>query len=211
MVRELIEQGYIIVAPEYRGSTGYGLIFFHSIDEYLLPEDTYACRNWMLENCEQIDSDRIGIMGHSHGGYNTLFNVFRHPKAYHAAYAGVPMSDMFIRLNYHLGFYDARERHSDGRIGDQWAIRDRSPAWNVEGLETPLLIHAATNDRDVFITEVESLIVHLKAAGKEFEYKAYEDAPGGHSFEYIDTAFAKAARREAYKFLARYLKPENPP
>ena len=81
---------------------------------------------------------------------------------------------------------------------------------SAEKLETPLLIHTNTNDEDVNVIEVEHLIQALKAAGKRFEYKVYENAPGGHSFDRLDTAFARAAREEIYAFLARYLKPPHP-
>ncbi len=55
--------------------------------------------------------------------------------------------------------------------------------------------------------EVESLIQALKAAGKDFQYKIYQDAPGGHSFNRIDTPLAKQSRSEIYDFLAQHLKP----
>lgn len=55
--------------------------------------------------------------------------------------------------------------------------------------------------------EVEQLITALKAADKKFEYKIYQDAPGGHGFNMIDTALARQSRREIYEFLARYLRP----
>ncbi|MBL8271346.1 MAG: hypothetical protein JNL55_33405, partial [Steroidobacter sp.] len=54
---------------------------------------------------------------------------------------------------------------------------------------------------------VEHLINALQAAGKKFEYKIYDNAPGGHGFNMIDTKLAKESRREVYRFLARYLKP----
>ena len=56
------------------------------------------------------------------------------------------------------------------------------------------------------VLEVEHLIKTLKAADKKFEYKIYEDAPGGHSFNRLDTPLAHESRREIYAFLARYLK-----
>jgi dipeptidyl aminopeptidase/acylaminoacyl peptidase len=55
--------------------------------------------------------------------------------------------------------------------------------------------------------EVEHLIEALKAAGKKFEYKIYDNAPGGHRFNRIDTKLAHESRQEIYAFLARYLKP----
>jgi dipeptidyl aminopeptidase/acylaminoacyl peptidase len=85
-------------------------------------------------------------------------------------------------------------------------VRRRSPVWNVQKLRTPLLVHTTTNDRDVNVVEVESLLTALKAAGKSFEQKIYQDAPGGHSFNRIDTTLAQESRREIYLFLEKHLK-----
>ena len=68
------------------------------------------------------------------------------------------------------------------------------------------MITSSTNDRDVNVVEVEQLIVHLEAAGKSFEHKIYDDAPGGHSFERIDTAYARNVRKDLYAFLEKHLK-----
>ena len=54
--------------------------------------------------------------------------------------------------------------------------------------------------------EVEHLIEALKAAGKSFESKIYQSAPGGHAFNVIDTKLARESRKEIWAFLARYLK-----
>jgi len=98
-----------------------------------------------------------------------------------------------------------------GSIGKQAVdnpaeYRRRSPVNHVSRLETPLLVHTTTNDEDVNVMEVEHLIEALKAAGKKFEHKIYQDAPGGHSFNRLDTALAKESRREVYAFLARHLR-----
>jgi len=58
----------------------------------------------------------------------------------------------------------------------------------------------------VNVMEVEHLIDALKGAGKKFEYKIYQNAPGGHEFNRIDTALARQSRQEVYAFLAKYLK-----
>lgn len=206
-VRELIEQGYIIIAPDYRGSNGYGATYWNLVDYGpTTVEDIYVSRNWMIENCEQIDEKRVGIMGWSMGGYNTLMNVFTYPEAYSVAFAGVPVSDLLIRLSYRRWDVESRAAvYSGGKVTDQYELRKRSPAWNAEKLKVPLLVHCATNDRDVYITEVENLIAQLKAAGKEFEYKIYQDPPGGHLFEMLDTPLAREAQREIYKFLVSQL------
>lgn len=215
VIRELLEQGYIIIAPEYRGSTGYGEQFYNFIDYGGLEnEDVWEARNWMVENEPLVDSKRVGILGWSHGGMITLMNLFNHPDSYKVGYAGVPVSDVVARMGYKTEGY--RQLFSaDYHIGktayeDVEEYRRRSPAWNAEKLQTPLLIHTTTNDEDVNVLEVEHLIKSLKAYGKDFEYKIYDNAPGGHVFNRIDTKLAKESRTEIYVFLAKYLTPPNP-
>jgi dipeptidyl aminopeptidase/acylaminoacyl peptidase len=215
VVRELLEQGYVIVAPEYRGSTGYGRGFYEAIDYGGLEiEDTYASRNYMLENFDFIDESRIGIMGWSHGGLHTLMNIFEHPDSYKVAYAGVPVSDLVARMGYktegYRQLYSAKYHIGKSAYEDVNEYRRRSPAWNAHKLQTPLLIHTNTNDADVNVLEVEHLIKSLEAEGKKFEYKIYQDEPGGHSFNRLDTKMARESRREIYRFLAQYLSPPNP-
>jgi len=212
VIRELVRQGYIVVAPEYRGSTGYGESFYKLIDYGGLEvEDTYASRNWMVENCGLVDTKRVGIIGWSHGGLHTLMNIFFHPEAYQVAFAGVPVSDLVARMGYKTDQYRsdfAADYHIGKTAYDNVAeYRRRSPAWHAEKLQTPLLIHTNTSDEDVNVLEVEHLIKSLKAAGKEFEHKIYKDAPGGHFFNRIDTKLARESRREIYRFLSKYLHP----
>ena len=212
IVREMLAQGYIVVAPEYRGSTGYGKGFYEKIDYGGLEvEDVDASRAYMIENYEFVDADRVGIIGWSHGGMISLLNIFDHPKSYKCAYAGVPVSDLIARMGYYTDDY--RDLYSaDYHLGktayqNVEEYKRRSPAWNTHKLQTPLLIHTNTNDDDVNVLEVEHLIKSLKADGKTFEYEIYKDMPGGHSFDRIDTKAAKEIRLKVYKFLAQYLNP----
>ncbi len=215
IIREMMAQGYVVVAPENRGSTGYGGDFYRLIDYGGLEnEDVFAARNWMLENYDFLDPGRVGIIGWSHGGMITLMNIFAHPKAYQVAFAGNPVSDLIARMGYMTDDY--RKLYSaDYHLGktanqDVEEYKKRSPAWNAEKLDTPLLIHTNTNDDDVNVLEVEHLIQALKAAGKKFEYQIYQNVPGGHSFDRIDTQTAQTIRVKIYRFLAGYLHPENP-
>ena len=216
IIREMMAQGYIVVAPEYRGSTGYGKSYYENIDYGGLEnEDVYAARNWMIENYSFVDKNRIGIMGWSHGGMIALMNIFDHPKDYQVAFAGVPVSDLISRMGYQT--QDYRELYSaDHHIGktahdNVEEYRKRSPAWNTHKFQnTPLLIHTNTNDDDVNSLEVEHLIKSLKAEGKKFEYEIYQNLEGGHSFDRIDTQTAQKIRVKIYKFLAQYLTPPAP-
>lgn len=215
IVKELLAQGYIIVAPEYRGSTGYGKSFYESIDYGGLEvEDCDAARKFMIENYEFVDNNRIGIVGWSHGGLIALMAVFDHPDDYKVCFAGVPVSDLIARMGYKDDEY-RKLFSADYHIGktaeeDVKEYKRRSPVWNVHKLKTPLLIHTNTNDEDVNVLEVESLIRALKTEGKKFEYEIFQDLPGGHSFDRMDTKTAKEIRLKIYKFLEKYLNPSKP-
>ena len=211
IIRELIAQQYIVVAAEYRGSTGYGKSHYEKIDYGGLEvEDVDASRKHMVENYDIVDKTRVGIVGWSHGGLIALFNVFDHPENYKVAFAGVPVSDLISRLGYHPNYYSDLFS-ADYHIGktvyeDVNEYRRRSPAWNAHKFKnTPLLIHTNTIDDDVNVLEVEHLIKSLKAEGKQFEYEIYQAVPGGHSFDRMDTKEAREIRVKIYKFLDKQL------
>jgi dipeptidyl aminopeptidase/acylaminoacyl peptidase len=212
IVKEMLAQQYIVVAPDYRGSTGYGQSFYERIDYGGLEvEDVEASRKFMVENYEFVDPDRVGIVGWSHGGLIALMAVFDHPQDYKVCFAGVPVSDLIARMGYKSQSY--RDLYSaDYHLGktaeeNVAEYKRRSPVWNAHKLQTPLLIHTNTNDEDVNYLEVEHLIQALKAAGKQFEYEVFQALPGGHSFDRLDTKKAKEIRLKIYQFLAKYLHP----
>jgi dipeptidyl aminopeptidase/acylaminoacyl peptidase len=211
IVRELMEQGYVVIAPEYRGSTGYGRDYYEAIDYGGIEiEDVVAARDWAVEGLDFVDGGRVGIIGWSHGGLIALMSVFDHPDKFQVAYAGVPVSDLVARMGYqtqeYRDLYSVEYHIGETAFENTDEYKRRSPAWNAHKLQTPLLIHTNTNDRDVNVLEVEHLIKSLQAADKNFEYKIYEDAPGGHSFNRLDSSVAHESRQEIYAFLGRYLK-----
>jgi dipeptidyl aminopeptidase/acylaminoacyl peptidase len=212
VIREMMEQGYAVIAPDYRGSTGYGQAFWNQIDYGGLEvDDVLAGKTWMLEKYSFLDPKRVGAIGWSHGGLITLMQILLHPDEYAVAYAGVPVSDLVLRMGYENAAYQA-QYSAAYHIGK--SVRDdikeyekRSPITYAAKLATPLLIHSNTNDEDVNVLEVQRMIMALKAEGKKFESKIYENAPGGHMFNRLDTKLARDSREEVYAFLAKYLKP----
>jgi dipeptidyl aminopeptidase/acylaminoacyl peptidase len=215
VIAELIRQGYAVIAPDYRGSAGYGADFFKLIDYGGLEiEDVHAGRQFMLERYPNIDPKRVGIIGWSHGGLIALMTVFAHPEAYAVCYAGVPVSDLEERIRIRGKDYEqlfAAPYHLGKTVAEApEEYRKRSPAANATKLKTPLLVQANTNDEDVTAREIAKLIEALQAAGKDFQYHLYTNAPGGHLFNRLDTEFARDSRREIYSFLARQLKPAHP-
>lgn len=217
IVREMISQGYIVTAAEYRGSTGYGASMYNRIDYGGLEvQDVDASRQFMIDNYSIVDKERVGIVGWSHGGLITLFNIFEYPENYKVAFAGVPVSDLIARMGYKDQEYRDlfSEQTAIGKPADQNVAeyRKRSPAWQVNKYQnTPLLIHTNTNDEDVNVLEVEHLIKSLKAEGKKnFSYEIFKDMPGGHSFDRMDYREAKEIRLKIYNHLNKYLNPPKP-
>lgn len=213
IIRELMAQQYIVIAAEYRGSTGYGSSHYKKIDYGGREvEDVDASREYMLENYSFVDKNKIGIIGWSHGGLIALHNIFDYPDHYDVAFAGVPVSDVVARMGYktqgYRDLYSADHHIGQSAYENVEEYKKRSPAWQAHKLEdVPLLIHTNTNDADVNVLEVQHLIKSLKAYDKDFEYQIFEDVPGGHSFDRMDTKKAKEIRVDIYKFLEKELNP----
>lgn len=215
ILREMLAQGYIIVAPDYRGSTGYGRGFYENIDYGGLEnEDVMAARDYMVESYDIVDPDRVGIIGWSHGGMITLMNILRYPDQFACGYAGVPVSDVGYRLSYQQPDYSKNftvEYHIGATPQEKpEEYARRSPVTYARQLSRPLRIVTCTNDDDVSVTEVQRMIDSLTFYNKDFEYKVFPKMPGAHAFERIDSMEACEIRLDTYAFLARYLNPPKP-
>jgi dipeptidyl aminopeptidase/acylaminoacyl peptidase len=210
VIGELVQKGYAVIAPDYRGSSGYGADFWRQIDYGGLEiEDVHAGRQWMVQNHREIDPKRVGIIGWSHGGLIALLTIFAHPRDYQVCYAGMPVSDLEERIRIRGKGYEelfAAPYHLGKTVAEApEEYRRRSPAWNAAKLRTPLLIHATANDEDVNLVEVQKLINALQAEGKDFKYRIYTNAPGGHLFNRLDTKAGRESREEIWSFLAKHL------
>ena len=191
-VRDAVERGYMVVAPEYRGSTGYGEKHYMEIDYggYEI-EDVMSAVDY-LKTLPHVDPNRLGIMGWSHGGYISLFSVFRDTTPFKAAVAMVPVTNLIHRLSFSGPGYQ-RSFATQKRIGGlPFEKREeyikRSPLFHVDKLKTPVLVHVATNDTDVYYYEDQQIVDALRSRKPELaETKVYVDPPvgrssGGHTF-----------------------------
>lgn len=192
-IKEAVERGYVVLAPEYRGSTGYGQTHHDAIDYggYEV-DDCLTAVSYIKTVMPYVDPDRLGIIGWSHGGFIALHSVFRDPFSFQAAAALVPVTNLVFRLAYKGPRY-ARNFTTQDRIdGPVHEKRDiyveRSPLYHVAELQTPLLVHVADNDRDVNFEEAQQLIHALEYAKPELaETRIYHAPPddrfgGGHRF-----------------------------
>jgi dipeptidyl aminopeptidase/acylaminoacyl peptidase len=189
-IREATARGYVVIAPEYRGSIGYGKRFYDAID-YGGAEvnDVVAAASVLALRYPAVDPSRIGIIGWSHGGLITLLSVFRSPGLFKAAVAMVPVTNLFHRMARKGVERQRRAIDPQNRFGGlPWerpeAYRDRSPLFHVDRLQIPLLVHVAENDEDVNIDESMQLVDALRARKPALaDIKVYRSPPGGHSFD----------------------------
>src|SRR5574344_857174 len=215
IIREMLVQGYVVVAPDYRGSTGYGKEFYEAIDYGGLEnEAVLAARDYVVSNYSIVDSTRVGLIGWSHGGMITLMNLLKYPQKYACGYAGVPVSNVTYRLEYHdkdyTDLFSAPYHIGATPAENPKEYARRSPVTYASQLCKPLMITTTENDNDVSVKEVKLMIEALKAAGKRFEYEVYPPMPGSHVFERIDSKEASQVRYKTYKFLQKYLNPPKP-
>ena len=209
-IKEAVERGYVIITPEYRGSTGYGEAFHKAIDYggYEV-DDVMSAVDYLKAKVPQVDPERIGIMGWSHGGFITLHSVFRDQHPFKAAAAIVPVTNLVFRLSYKGPGYQrdyATQKRIQGLPFEKPDIYiQRSPLYSVDKLRVPLLVHVATNDTDVNFVEDQQIVDALRARKADLaETKIYVDPPpgssgGGHTF----------SRRTDLKTLQRLDTPEQ--
>ncbi|MBA3558072.1 MAG: S9 family peptidase [Gemmatimonadaceae bacterium] len=214
-VRSLVARGYLVVAPEYRGSTGYGRAHYDAIDYGGKEvEDCIAARDYLAALVPNADLSRVGIMGWSHGGFISIHAVLRRPELFKVAVAHVPVADLPTRIRTHSEAYHkifADQKGFGGRLEQNpQAYVERSPIAHARKLTVPLLVHAADNDDDVFIVENHALRDSMVAAGMDkrglYTYREWHNPPGGHSFSRVDTPQARESWRETVAFLDRYLR-----
>jgi len=186
-VKEAVERGYVIVTPDYRGSTGHGAAFYNAIDYGGKELDDVLTAFDYLKSLSYVDPDRIGIMGWSHGGFITAHLAMRKETPFKAAAAIVPVTNLVFRLSYKGPGYQRSYSTQPGIAGLPFEKPDeyikRSPLYHVEDLNIPILVHVATNDQDVNYVEDQQLVWKLRALKPDLaETKVYVDpAPWGAS------------------------------
>jgi dipeptidyl aminopeptidase/acylaminoacyl peptidase len=167
----LVQQGYVVLTPDYRGSSGYSREWATGVSRDLggnETQDVNAGADY-LKTLPYVDPDRIGIWGLSYGGFMTLQSILTDPKLFRCAIdvAGVGDWETWTTGGMILG-----------RLGETPVtnpeLYDRSaPVKHLDKLETPLLILQGTNDANVPFWESLKVIDTLEKLGKPFDMAIY--------------------------------------
>jgi dipeptidyl aminopeptidase/acylaminoacyl peptidase len=163
----LLQRGYVVIAPDYRGSIGYGSAWREGVYMDVGGKDfrDAALAATYLKTLPYVNADRIGVWGLSYGGFFTLLAVTEMPTAYHAAVdvAGVVDYEMYYGDPYHGGWTVSRigtpEEHPD-------VYKQASPVSHIDRLAIPLLILHGTADVNVPYVESVRLVDEVMKQGK---------------------------------------------
>lgn len=195
-----VNQGYMVLAPNYRGSTGYGKQFqqanlFDMGGGDL--QDILAGVDW-IKQTGHLDPKKIAIMGASYGGYLSMMAVTKAPDVWAAGVPIVPFVNWFTEIENE----DPVLRESDiATMGDpvknKALLEDRSPINFVDQIKAPLLLLAGGHDPRCPKSEAQQVIDAIKKRGGTVDFKVYDNE--GHGFARVENQI------DAYKRVADFL------
>jgi dipeptidyl aminopeptidase/acylaminoacyl peptidase len=203
-IQALLTQGYAVMLPNVRGSTGYGRSYAALDDVRRRPdcvEDLRQARLWLGQQAG-IDDGAVAVMGQSYGGFMVLATLVQHPELWRAAINNYGFAD-FLTLLRDTGPW--RRRHRAAEYGDPDADRaflaDFSPLAKADRIRAPLLVTHGLRDPRVPPTESHTLVEALRRRGQAVETLIFDHA--GHG--YIGRHLRRTAFHAFVDFLARHL------
>ncbi|MBV8404088.1 MAG: prolyl oligopeptidase family serine peptidase [Gammaproteobacteria bacterium] len=192
------ELGYAVVAPNVRGSSGYGKSFL-ALDNGVLREDAVRDIGSLLVWVgvqSGFDRDHVVVMGGSYGGYMSLAALVTYGDRLRGGIdlAGISNFVTFLRNTSGYRRDWRRTEYGDERDPNMRAFLERiSPLSNAVHIRKPLLVAAGQNDPRVPLSESEQLVWRVRSSGGEVWYLVAKDE--GHGF-------LKKANRDEYLLTA---------
>ncbi|WP_010282183.1 S9 family peptidase [Bacillus timonensis] len=204
MFQFLVNRGYSVFAPNFRGSTGYGLEFTKMVegDWGNGPRlDNIEGLEWLIKN-GYADREKILLLGGSYGGYMSLLLHGKHSEYFKAVIDIFGPSDLF-------SFIDSVPEHWKP-VMNQWVgdpVKDRekliefSPITHLDGMIKPMLVIQGANDPRVVKAESDKIVQALQGKGREVEYVVLEDE--GHGFSKKENEIK--VNRKILEFFDRFI------
>jgi dipeptidyl aminopeptidase/acylaminoacyl peptidase len=204
-VAALVSRGYICIAPNVRGSTGYGMDFqranFQDLGGGDLQDEVYATK--FLEATGYVDSKKIGITGGSYGGFMTLMAIGKTPDIWAASVELFGIIDWMTMLQHSDAELQQYEKALLGDpIKDKKVYEATSPIAYIHDVKAPLLVLQGDNDPRVPKEEAVQVVELLKKDGKTVDAHYYPNE--GHGFEKRENQID--AIRRAVEWFDKYLK-----
>lgn len=209
MTQYLVTHGYIVIAPNVRGSSGYGTEFQYANRRDWGGgdlQDVVAATDW-LKRTGYVDAKKLVIMGASYGGYMTMMGLTKTPQVWAAGVSIVPFVSLFTEFQNEDPGLREYDRFFMGDPEQNRALwEDRSPINFVDRIKAPVLVIAGGNDPRDPPTESIQLVERIRQRGGIAELKIYADE--GHGFSRLENQIDEAHR--IIDFLNRYAPTAKP-
>ncbi|MFZ0796087.1 MAG: S9 family peptidase, partial [Candidatus Korobacteraceae bacterium] len=204
-IQYIVNQGYLVIAPNYRGSTGYGKQF---VDANMGDaggqelNDVLDAGEW-IKKSGFVDPKKLIVMGGSYGGYLSMMAVTKAPDMWAAAVPIVPFVNWFTEIaneDPSLREYDLATMGD--LVKNKALYEDRSPINFVDQIKAPLLLLAGANDPRCPSEEAQQVADAVKKRGGVAQLKIYTDE--GHGFARVENQI------DAYQRVSDFLKVHVP-
>jgi dipeptidyl aminopeptidase/acylaminoacyl peptidase len=196
----LVGQGYAVLAPNVRGSTGYGKTYGHLDDVRKRMDsvaDIKAAHAWLVEH-GGADPGRIAVMGGSYGGFMVLACLVTYPQLWAAGVDIVGIANFVTFLENTSAYRRKVREHEYGSLeNDRDFLAEISPINQVERITAPLLVIHGANDPRVPLGESDQIVESLRRREVPVEYLVYGDE--GHGLAKLRN------RLDAYPKVAAFL------
>ncbi len=207
VVQYLVHQGYAVLAPNVRGSAGYGKVYGH-LDDVEKRMDSVAdlahAARWLKEQ-PGFDPERIAVYGGSYGGFMVLSSLTTYPELWAAGVDIVGISNFVTFLENTSAYRRAHRESEYGSLERDRAFLERiSPSNHLEKIQAPLLVIHGTNDPRVPLGETLQLVEKLEERGVPVQSIIFDDE--GHGLVKLKNKLA--AYPAVAAFLDEHLKPE---
>jgi len=204
-VLALVTRGYVCIAPNVRGSTGYGIDFqkanYQDLGGGDLQDEVYGVK--FLEATGYVDAKKIGITGGSYGGYMTLMAIGKTPDIWAAGVESYGIINWLTMLQHEDPFLQQYEKSLLGDPEKDRAIFEKdSPLAFIKDAKAPLLVLQGDNDIRVPKEEAEQIVKILQDAGRTVDVHYYPNE--GHGFAKRENQVD--AIRRTIEWFDRYLK-----
>jgi dipeptidyl aminopeptidase/acylaminoacyl peptidase len=204
-IAAFVSRGYICIAPNVRGSTGYGMEFqkanYQDLGGGDLQDEVYAAQ--FLKTTGYVDANKIGITGGSYGGFMTLMALAKTPDVWAAGVELFGIINWMTMLKHSDPLLQEYEKSLLGDPEkDRKVYEQTSPITYIHQVKAPLLVLQGNNDPRVPKEEADQIVELLKKDGKTVDVHYYPDE--GHGFAKRENQIDSIKRTLAW--FEKYLK-----
>lgn len=198
-VQHFAIRGWTVLAPNYRGSAGYGRAFTQALTgrwgEVDVSDTVRGIRAAVASGW--ADPARIAVVGGSAGGFTALLCAVTAPDLVGAVVASYPVTDLLaLAARTHRFEAHALDRHVGRLPGAEAEYRTRSPIRRVTELRAPVLVLQGDTDPVVSVHDTDAFVDALRAHNSDVEYHVY---PGvGHGWSQPGVAVDARARADRF-------------